>query len=392
MSHSLLSPSSFARRRACPGSARMEDGLEDTENVYAAKGTAAHALGEKCLLTGKEPDEFIGQKFGEFKHQDGRIEEFIVDGDMVDDVQVYTDYCRQFAEGRYWAVEKKVQLPFIGKDEKGTADFIGIKSDILHVVDYKNGVGYVDEIENIQGLCYGMGAALEYEDQRWHTLRITIVQPNAYTDKGPVRYWDVSRTDLLDWKMDFAEVAEKTRQPDAPLVAGSHCGWCKARFTCPTRNKSVEKFTGMDLTKSESAPVKIQALTDAQILDLVFNKIPLIMKWCGDIKDYAQQRAEGKNPLPGSKLVETRATRRWKDEKEAEKLLGKVDGAYEKKFKTAPQMEKLLGKKKFESYSSLVIAKSTGVTLVPDTDPRPSARPNGASEFAPVSVDVNLFG
>ncbi len=308
---------------------------------------------------------------------------------MVDAVQIYVDYCRPLTTDKFF-VEKKVMLPFIGKGEKGTADFIAISDGILHVTDYKNGVGYVDEIENIQGLCYGLGAALELESEKWDVLRITIVQPNAYTDKGPVRYWDVPRNELLDWKMDFAEVAEKTRQPDAPLVPGSHCGWCKVRYTCPARNKSIVEYTGMNFKKPDAVPVKIESLTDAEILDLVFKKIPLIMKWCGDIKDYAQQRAEAKNPLPGSKLVETRATRRWKDEKEAEKLLGKVEGAYEKKFKTAPQMEKLVGKKKFEEFSSLVISKSTGVSLVPDTDPRPSARISGENEFS--AVEINLFG
>jgi hypothetical protein len=94
--------------------------------------------------------------------------------------------------------------------------------------------------------------------------------------------------------------------------------------------------------------------------------------------------------LPGTKLVKTRETRRWSDEKKAKEIFGLIEGAYEKKFKTAPQMEKLIGKKKFAEYEYLVEKKSTGVTLVPDSDPRPSARPDGESEFGSVEVN-NLF-
>lgn len=398
MSHSLNSPSSFARRRACPGSARMEAVIPDEENVHAVRGTAAHALGEKCLTTNTEPSDYIGQKFGEFKHKSGKVEEFIADGDMVEDVTVYVDYCRSISDrvectkdsSKFVLVEQKVELPFIGEGEKGTADFISLEllRGTLHVVDYKNGFGLVDEFENVQGLCYGLGAANLFQALDWDRLRITIVQPNAYHHAGSVRSWDVPRTELLDWKMDFAEAGQKTLDPNAPLIPGKHCGWCKARFICRARNLKHEETLQMDFTDPNSRPVKQELLTDAEIIDIVFNKIPDIKKWCANLEDYAQKRAEEKNPLPGSKLVETRQVRMWRDVEEAEKVFRDVKGAYESKFKSAPQMEKLMGKKKFGEFEHLVKKTSTGVVVVPADDPRPSARASGESEFGAVSVGL----
>ena len=405
MAHSLNSPSSFSRRRGCPGSAGMEKDVPDKENPAAALGTAAHALGEKCLLTNYNPDHYLGEKFGEFKHPDGKIEEFIVDGEMADNVQIYVDYCRSLHEGDS-SIEQKFNLPFLGKDEKGTADFATLQhsAKILHVVDYKNGVGYVDAFENIQGLCYGLGAAANYEDKSWDTLRITIVQPRAY-GKDPVRSWDVPRNELMDWKMDLAEAAEKTRDPNAPLIPGSHCGWCKAK-QCKVRANGIQKDTRMDFESPNSQPVNPDLLSDDEMFDIVFNKIPIIKQWCSSMLDYAQLRAEEKNPIPGTKLVPTRASRKWKDLDKAEAFFKAFEGAYERKFKTAPQMEKLLGKKAFAQYESeYVEKKSTGVTLAQDTDARVDAKPIGESEFGAVKLQdyteskssttvapVNLFG
>ena len=135
----------------------------------------------------------------------------------------------------------------------------------------------------------------------------------------------------------------------------------------------------MDFENPSVQPPNPDMMSDEEIIHLVFNVIPEIKKYFASLEDYAQQRAEERNPLPGSKLVATRATMKWRDEEEAKKFFSAFEGAFERKFKTAPQMKKLLGKKKFDMYEEKYTHKtSTGVTLVPDSDPRPSARPSGS--------------
>lgn len=388
-SHSPRSPSGMAAIRVCAGKVLMERDEPNRESVYAAEGTAAHALGEECLKNGTSPHDYIGQKFGEFKNKDGSITEFFVDGEMADAVEVYVNNCRSKMDGKFYAIEQRYMLPILGEGEKGTSDFTALSDKILHVDDYKHGAGVpVDAFQNIQGLCYGIGAADQYADEDWHTLRITIVQPRAFGK--PIKTWDVPREDLLDWKMDLAEATEATRVDNPPLVASEYCRWCSAAYHCMGIVEMIKGVTGMDVTVKGSNPMDIYKIPEEKLTDILFNQLPIIERWVASVKDYAQQRAEERNPLPGTKLVETRERRVWADEKAAMAAFGGLEGAYEKKFKTAPQMEKLLGAKKFKEYEGQYVKKiSTGVTLVPADDPRPSARPSGASEFT--AVNINLF-
>jgi hypothetical protein len=372
----------------------MEKGLPDQEGVWAAEGTAAHELGERCLKEGREPAEFWGEVMGEFIHKDGRVEQFVVDGDMVDAVEVYIGHCAPLI-GDYTKIEQKLDLPFLGPDQdsktgyvRGTADFISLVGNVLHVVDYKHGKYIpVEAVGNIQGLSYGIGAANIYDNLEWDTLRITIVQPRAYHPHGGVRSWDVDRGDLLDYKMDFANAAMRTFDDVPDIAAGKHCRFCKAQFQCKGMVEFIKENIGMDLLKQGSEPIDIHKLSEEQIVDILFNKIPIIKGWIAKLDDYAQLRAEQRDPLPGTKMVETRAYRKWVDPVVAEETLKHLDGVYEVKFKSAPQVEKLLGKKEFAKYEEKLVKKeSSGVTLALISDDRPNVRPSGESQFAAVDL------
>jgi hypothetical protein len=188
---------------------------------------------------------------------------------------------------------------------------------------------------------------------------------------------------LIDYLVNFAAYAKATEDPNAPLKVGSWCRFCKAKVTCPAQLKNAQDVMEMDFSEPTSQPVPVGLLTDEQILDLVFNKIKAIELWCQALKDYAQKKAENGEPIKGSKLVYTRAVRIWKNKDEAEKLLKKTFGEeiYEKEFVTAPKFEKIVGKKKFKEFEDLVDKISTGVTLVPESDPRDSARSTAENEF-----------
>ena len=377
--HSLNSPSSFSRRIGCPGSANMEKDLPNTSSIFAAEGTAAHELGERCLLEGTQPADYKGEYIRVDK--DDLDKEFEVTPDMISAVQVYVDHCRPLMGNHM--VERKFKLPFLGPKQKGTSDFTALHDGILHVVDYKHGKGVpVDVVGNVQGLCYGLGASMHFEDEQWDTLRITIVQPRAYHESGGVRSWDVPRNELFDYMMNYAMYAKATEDPDAPLNTGSWCRFCKAKPQCPEQYKHAQEAMQMDFTEPTSKPVPIEFLTDEQITELVLNRIKIIEQWCSSVKDFAQKKAEAGNALPGTKLVHTRAVRMWKDKDQAEKVLRTKYGeeVYNRKFMSAPQVEKALGKEEFKRLAFMVDKISTGVTLVPESDKRENIRP-GASEF-----------
>lgn len=378
--HSLNSPSSFSRRIGCPGSANMEKVLpSEDSSPFAAEGTAAHALGERCLLEGKDADYYEGEII---ETKDGT---FVVDQDMVDAVQQYVDYCRPLMG--HHLIEHKFQLPFLGPKEKGTSDFTALHDGILHVVDYKHGKGVtVEHKGNIQGLCYGLGAAHHFDNHEWDTLRITIAQPRAYHEDGGIRSWDVPRNELIEYAMTFAAAAKATEDPNAYLKVGSWCRFCKAKATCPQQLKEASEAMEMDFSEPTSKPVPVNFLSDAQIADIVLNRIKQIEQWCASLKDYAQTRAEDGKPLPGTKLVATREVRVWKDKDKAEKFFAKSLGdkayAIKREFLSAPQIEKVIGKKQFAEHAKTMVEKvSTGATLVPESDPRTSVRTTVEEEF-----------
>lgn len=385
--HSLNGPSSFARRIGCPGSANAERGLPDHTSVYAAEGSAAHELGEHCLKSGLSPDTALGET----------IDGFEVDADMVEAVTVYTDYCFDIinridmeGEGSY-LIEEKLDLPFIGKNEIGKADFIGVVDDVLHVVDYKHGKGVaVEAKENTQGTCYGLGAAQKLHNQPWSTLRITIVQPRAPHKDGPIRIWDIERDDVMDYLLEYAEAAELTKAEDAPRIPGPWCKFCKAKPTCPAHETFAAEAAAsqFDDTTEPTAPEDIDG---ERLADLVLNRIPVIEDWCKSVKEFAQAQAEAGNPPPGTKLVATRASRYFKDEHDVKKAIHEHfpdiedDKLYApKKFKSVAQIEKVVGKKNMGPLNDLVEKKSTGLTLVPESDPREPAKISAADQFGSV--------
>jgi hypothetical protein len=377
--HSLNSPSSFARRIGCRGSANMEKDLPNETSPYAAEGTAAHELGERCLGTGRDPEEFEGEmitveEFGDFE----------VTPEMINAVKVYVDHCREVMSDNY-AIEERLDLSFLGEGQSGTADFVSLDNKILHVIDYKHGKGVpVDVIGNVQGMCYGLGAKKRFDNYDWQTLRITIVQPRAPHADGGVRSWDIPREELFDYMMTYAQIAKETEDPDAPLRVGDWCRFCKAKPMCPQQMKNAEEMMQMDFADETSQPVDIKFLSKEQLADLALNKVKAIELWCKSVKEHAQKVAEAGDPLPGTKLVHTRTSRAWKDPAQAEKFFEQQLGekVFEKKFMTAPKIEKLVGKKKFAEFGEMVDSFPTGVTLVHESDPRANIRPSVEDEFA----------
>lgn len=370
--HSQNSPSSFKRRRACPGSRALEAMYPDEDSPFAKTGTAVHAVCEQCLTMQREPEEFFGET----------VEDVVIDEDMIAGAKVYVDYCNELiAKADDYMVEEKLDLPFLGEDEKGTADFIALHGSVLEVVDYKNGVVYVDADDNEQGICYGLGAAKRYHNREWDTLRITIAQPNAI-GKEDIRSWDLPRSEIMDYMFEFNEAAERTFDEDAPLIAGPHCKFCKAAVDCI----ALRQYSLFDAQESFGVVDDL----DADALADALNRIPATKQLIAAIEDKALSAAQAGNPPTGYKLVASRATRYWKDEADAVKRLkdyGLDDkDLYKRDFKSPAQIEKVVGKKPFEAdlADDLVEKRSTGVSLATLDDPRPPVRPSASETFETV--------
>ena len=359
--HAYLSASSSHRWLSCPPSARLCAEKPDQTSPYAKEGTDAHTLCEYKVLTalGKNvtdpvPDlDFYSAEMENCASEYGSY------------VMEQLEQIRLICPDSQIMVEQRLDFSRWVPDGFGTGDCVIVADDILHIIDYKHGLGILVEAEhNPQMMCYALGA-LELFDGIYDisTIRMTIFQPR----RANVSTFECTKEELLEW-------ADNTLAPTAALAlngqgdfsAGEHCQFCKVKATCRKRAEH-----NLELAKYDFAmPDTLDKFEIAAILE----KVDTLTSWASDIKEYALQQALSGVTYEGFKVVEGRANRKYSDE---EAVAFRVKDAgfdpYEKKVLGITAMTSLLGKKKFEELLGSLVIKSQGKpALVPDSDKRPA--------------------
>lgn len=386
--HARLSPSSSKRWMNCPGSIRLEDGLTDETSSFAAEGTAAHTLAEKCLRSGQEAAEFIGTEI-EVPIEGKPSLFFPVTDEMAEAVQIYVDYVQELAVGSdYLFIERKVDIGVAGT--YGTVDAAVLVGTVLHVIDYKHGRGVpVEAFENTQGLLYAMGAARVFQDRKIDSVVVTIVQPRCPHPNGPIRDWLVPFAEFIDWSFALMDAATEARKEGAPLKAGDWCKFCKAAPACPALRDAAFEVAQAEFNTGGEIVVPDRVLQTQDEMAAVMRGIPLLKAWLKRQEEYLHSEACKGRPPTGYKLVASRATRKWKDAEAAEEFLREYGLAeYElygqPSLASVPQIEKIIGKKNIGDIAELIEKVSSGTILAVESDPRPKASPDAADEFSNV--------
>jgi hypothetical protein len=379
--HARLSASSAHRWLVCAGSV----GEGGPPSLDAARGTYAHSIAAACLANWKlDLHSFLGKK--------GTVEGFEIecDQEMVEGVQVYLDAIADDSlDGDQAWVETPLhaELSKIDPDLGGTADYIRYRpvSKHLRVYDFKYGSGvYVDAEDNAQQKIYALGALLDVLRQGLlvDAVDLTIVQPR-YEGAQPVRSWAFKTIELLDFVADIKAAADKTRLPDPPLVAGSHCKFCPKARTCPELEKRQHALVAVEFSTVQ--PYDPAALASA------LAAIPLVKERIKAIEEFAYAEALAGRGVPGFKLVDKRPTRKWKSEDEvvAWAVANAIDPYAPRAVVSPAQMDERLkagaprGKKKEATavlkpfYESI----SSGLALVPVSDDRPPVQLVSAADF-----------
>jgi hypothetical protein len=293
------------------------------------------------------------------------------DEEMVEGVQVYLDYIRSLPCPEKF-IEYRVNYSEYAPEGFGTADFIGYDNatKTLHVADLKFGKGVkVSAQGNTQGRLYALGALEEFSAiLRVDRVVISIVQPRLdHIDEETL-----TTEELLRWGEWVRVKAEETQDPNAPRIPGEkQCQWCAHKALCPellelTRTTLAAEFD--DLTP-------VNRINDSQ-LKTVLDNAKLIRSFLDAAEDHVKTRVLEGVPFPGYKLVEGRSSREWADEDEAQRVLlssgYENTDIFEQKFLSPAKAEKLIGKKKADLITALVVKKSGAPTLVPEDDKRPA--------------------
>jgi hypothetical protein len=389
--HAVLGASSSGRWMNCPGSVRMTRDLPDVPTEYAREGTVAHKLMNLALSERLPCMTWLGASY------DG-IE---INEEMCEAVQPCVDAVLAILDidpdARMW-LEHKFSLGVLNPpaDMFGTADVViwlpGSRTLVVADLKYGRGVA-VEVLNNPQTLYYALGALLDLErDQAWRgqirTVRTVILQPRLAHPNGMIREAIYSYDDVVAFAGDLLDLARRTLEPDAPLLPGDHCRFCRAAGACPalkSQATAVARVEFADLPAElppapESLPVEVLA----DILD----KADLLEDWLKAVRAYVAGELERGHDVPGWKLVPKRAMRKWASESVAlswlrERGYNGTEVMTQPELKSVAQVERIVkaaggGKLPDE----LITQQSSGTTLAPTSDPRPAAALGPAQDFA----------
>ena len=283
----------------CTKYVQMNKGLkEEGYNEPAEKGTAVHELCEAALLLGLNCQDFIGVR---------SFNGFEVTEEMAECGQLYVSYVRQLLHERPNAqlnVELRVVMSSIDNILYGTSDCVIVDGDTLIIGDYKNGYGLVEVDKPIHITATGqtldgnaqlMGYLLATMDtlQLWGKIRYFktfVVQPNGNHIDGEIRGFDYTPEDILEWHKAFKVTFDVARSPDAKLVAGSQCTYCKAAGHCAERLRHTMKIAGLTDSMEVLTPDLIMAVLDEastikRTLEAIEKKATLLVKQGKTIKN-----------------------------------------------------------------------------------------------------------
>lgn len=354
----------------CAGSLIPNLFAQDDSGEDAAYGTVGHLVGETWLKTGRKPVEMIGtKKYVPRRDQVGFLIE--IDHAMVDYVEKYVDWCSVLPGAHF--VEQKVYFSQITPipNQGGTADHVACTYQRMVITDLKMGKGvWVFAKMNTQARLYALGFFYEWD---WlydfQEIEIRIAQPRL----GNWDTWTITRAELLEFA-EFAEVrAYAAWEPNAPRKASEKaCKWCRVKTTCTANIKmmfdlSAGMFQPADeavtlenmadfkesLVLMDKPEVVDVALLSTSDLALIYGFKGQFVKFFNDAALELSRRAAAGFRVPNWKLVEGRAFRVFKNEKQAVSdlmELGCTKAELVKEVTLSPaEAEKLLRKKGFKS-------------------------------------------
>ncbi len=359
--HAYLSASASHRWLACPPSAKLCADIKDSDNPFAQQGTDAHALCEYKV------EKLLGRD-----SNDPTENLTYFDMEMADCTDEYASYvmeqinrAKQLCPDPLILIEEKLDFSRWVPEGFGTGDCVIVADDVLHIIDFKYGLGVlVDATENPQMMCYALGAIDTFDGiYDIKTIRLTIFQPR----RDNISTFEISKADLIKWAEEILKpTAELAFNGEGEFNAGAHCQFCKAKANCRKRAEYNLMLAQYDFEMPPS-------LNDTEIA-AILPKIDDLIAWANDIKDYALQQAISGTEYPGFKVVEGKSNRKFTDENAVASIVTEAGfDPYEKKLMGITAMTSLLGKKKFNELLAGCITKPPGKpTLVPESDKRPA--------------------
>lgn len=375
--HHLFAPSGAHRWMVCAPALAVGRAYPRQSSYEAAEGTLAHDLASTCLQLSLDAHE--AWQSVEMASVEGH--DIPITVEMRGYVQQYLDYVRGLNGG----MEIEQRMEFKGDpDFGGTADSLvwDMATATLHVIDFKYGKGVrVSADDNKQMKCYAM-LALARPDNVMEPERIVLHVHQPRIDN--VSQCEVPLDDMVVFAKELSQAIGRSRnalkwadsgQAFSPqhFAPGEHCKFCPHAAECiGLQTQAI--VSAQDVFGDVS---KVPVSNIAEILA----KADMIDAWIAAVRKEAMDRALKGETLPGYKLVQKRAMRKWTDTVQVEALaLDNLIEVHEKVLMTPPALEKVIGKEALAgTFGNLVQSVSSGLTLVAASDKRVAVDPATAA-------------
>lgn len=365
--HSPVGGSSAKRVMNCTASVQLCAQYPNVESSFAAEGSAMHEAIE-LILQGKTANDrgVIGLSF----HDGIVITEEMFDEGIAPALE-YLDKLDEELGGIEYFNEKRVIFPGID-GAFGTVDIVGKAKDRTIILDWKFGKGVAVEADhNEQLMYYAYAAAHTPPTDKFFAkdrpIELFIVQPRV-GDGEPFTRWMTTMLQLEAFAADLRRAVEVAYSPEASFKLGPWCKFCNAKTGCDLYNGVIGD--AVDRIDQNVSPLE----------DDIRRWLPYaddLIKFGDTIKQMAHAMMEEGKTFEGWKLVGKRPTRSWVDEEKTLKYFARMklpaDQRHVKKIISPAMAEKALKPLGVSAIpDDLIDKKSSGTTLAPESDKRPS--------------------
>ena len=360
MQHSNIVGGSTAKRViSCPGSVALVNKMPPKpSSEHADRGTLLHdVISEFLDQDGKPITAWLGRAYkDQVLTQELLDEKLVVALGLLDEIDPKKELM--------YEVETRVGFGDLLPGVFGSTDLVGRIGKRAVVLDWKFGDGVVVTAEENEQLMFYAAAAMRTAETAWafegaDEIELIIVQPPV------VRRWVTDQARIAQFERDLVKAVKAAQQPDAEIQHGDHCRWCAAKPICPKMTGAVDRALLTTLKE-----------IDVDTLGRYLKNADLLEDWIKDLRGLAMQLLEKNLPVPGYKLVQKQARRKWSDESKAKAALLelglKESVVVETSIMSPAQAEKALKKRFSELPEGLIKSESSGTTMAPESDSRPA--------------------
>jgi hypothetical protein len=308
-----LSPSSAARRVACPGSYQLGKNYPDEESPAAREGIAAHWVASEVL---RNRQLIVG---------DLTPNSEIITQEMLDGAAIYTEHIN--SKVGIPQIEERLWIYSIHPNCWGTPDCWKFDKETgnLNIWDYKFGHGYIEVFENYQLVEYVAGIIdllnLGIHDELIN-VHMHIVQPRHFQPDGKIRTWSTTVLALRPYFNILKNTEALAMESHAPLNVSPACNYCRARHACPALREA--SLTRIDVSKS-ATPVDLNAEELGTELKYIQHAIRLLQARETGLSQQAISLIKSGKHVPNFILDQGYGREEWAISAEEILILGKLN-------------------------------------------------------------------